>query len=129
MGALMQRADRNTILVSFCSGLLLLLLRGFRVESDEMTSSSHRWHVFLSSTSTDLAAYRAAVAAAVAGNEDFTAVQMEGWGARAAVRPAEQCEDKLRSCELYVAIIGHRYGSLVPPGDVPDGLADRGPLS
>jgi hypothetical protein len=99
------------------------------VDSDELTSAGHRWRVFLSSTSTDLAAYRAAVAAAVAGNGDFTTVQMEGWGARAAVRPAEQCEDKLRSCELYVAIIGHRYGSLVPPDDLPDGLADRGPLS
>ena len=74
-------------------------------------------------------AYRTAVAAEVAAFEDFGAVQMEDWGARAAAKPAEQCEDKLRSCELYVAIIGHRYGSLVPAGDLPDGLPDLGPLS
>jgi hypothetical protein len=106
----------------------------YTVESAALTPSaltpySDRWRVFLSSTSTDLRAYRAAVAAEIAGLEYFGLVQMEDWGARAGCRPAEQCEDKLRSCELYVAIIGHRYGSLVPPGDLPDGLTNLGPLS
>ena len=94
-----------------------------------MTSPDYRWRVFLSSTNTDLSAYRAAVAAEITGLGDFGLVQMEDWGARATARPAEQCEDKLRSCELYVAIIGQRYGSLVPPRDLPDGLTDLGPLS
>jgi len=99
------------------------------VESPAVTPPGDRWRVFLSSTSTDLLAYRAAAAGEISGLEPFGLVQMEDWGARAAARPAEQCEDKLRSCELYVAIIGHRYGSLVPPGDLPDGLTDLGPLS
>jgi hypothetical protein len=94
-----------------------------------VTPPSDRWRVFLSSTSTDLRAYRAAAAGEIARLEHFGLVQMEDWGARVTGRPAEQCEDKLRSCELYVAIIGHRYGSLVPPGDMPDGLTDLGPLS
>jgi Domain of unknown function (DUF4062) len=99
------------------------------VESASVTPPGDRWRVFLSSTSTDLPAYRAAAAGEISGLGHFGLVQMEDWGARAAARPAEQCEDKLRSCELYVAIIGRRYGSLAPPGDLPDGLTDLGPLS
>jgi hypothetical protein len=106
------------------SGIFMGLVR-----SAAITSPGYRWRAFLSSTNTDLPVYRAAVAAEIAELEDFGLVQMEDWGARAVARPAEQCEDKLRSCELYVAIIGHRYGSLVAPGDLPDGLTDLGPLS
>jgi hypothetical protein len=83
------------------------------------------WQVFLSSTSSDLSGYRKAAADEIARLRYFGVEQMEDWGARAA-RAAEQCEDKLRSCDVYLAIIGYRYGSRVPADRVPARLAGHG---
>lgn len=91
-----------------------------------MTSlAESKWRVFLSSTSSDLTAYRAAAAHAISDLSHFALEQMEDWGANAE-HPADLCDGKLRSCQVYVGILGHRYGSLVPPSLVPPGLARFG---
>ena len=32
--------------------------------------------------------------------------------------PADYCQQRVRECEIYVAVIGFQYGSLVPGEDV-----------
>ncbi len=43
----------------------------------------------------------------------MASVDMRYFAARD-VRPAEYCRERLRACEVYVAIVGFRYGSVVP---------------
>jgi uncharacterized protein DUF4062 len=80
------------------------------------------WRVFLSSTATDLTAYRQAATRAINGVEHFELEQMESWGAVSA-SAVSQCDDKLRSCQVYVAILGPRYGTLIPRASMPADLA------
>ena len=77
--------------------------------------------VFISSTSEDLRAYRAAArdAALRAG---FFPVMMEYWTAEAN-DPLDVCLGRVDEAELLVAIVAHRYGW--KPPDQPDGDVPR----
>ena len=33
-------------------------------------------------------------------------------------QPADYCQQRVRDCEIYLAVVGFRYGSLVPGEDV-----------
>src|SRR5262245_54116769 len=66
--------------------------------------------VFLSSTSVDLAAHRAAVVAKLSGMRGYRFVTMDEFGADDAT-PEEHCRARLAECAVYLGIIGHRYGS------------------
>jgi hypothetical protein len=91
-----------------------------------MTST---WRVFLSSTSKDLTAYRDASNQAITSLPHFELEQMENWGA-VTMDAVNQCDDKLRSCDVYVAILGPRYGSMIPADRMPADLAHlRDPIS
>lgn len=71
--------------------------------------------VFLSSTALDLASERNAAADAINKLNGYTCVRMEDFGAISDI-PLDACLAKLRECEIYLALIGHRYGSC-PPGE------------
>jgi hypothetical protein len=71
---------------------------------------------FLSSTGRDLGAFRHAVFEAVNGLDGWKCVRMEDFGARA--RPIAAFDaDAIARCELFLGILGHRYG------EIPDGHA------
>jgi hypothetical protein len=66
--------------------------------------------VFLSSTARDLAAHREAVFKAISGMDGFQCVRMEDFGARDWEADAF-CQDAVRSCNVFVGLAGHLYGS------------------
>ena len=68
------------------------------------------YKVFLSSTSRDLAGYRAAVRQAMAGLDGFEVVGMEDFGARNA-SPKEFCIQRVTESQILVGLLGHYYGS------------------
>ena len=69
--------------------------------------------VFVSSTFTDMQAYRRKIRDALAQLE--TVVRgMEYFGSKPG-SPVEECLEVVRSCRLYVGVFGMRYGS-VPEG-------------
>ena len=73
--------------------------------------------VFVSHTS-DMAAFpggRAFVQAALdaVGRAGMVPVDMRYFAAREG-QPADYCRQRVRGCEIYVAVIGFRYGSMVP---------------
>src|SRR5262245_28912251 len=72
-----------------------------------------RLRVFLSSTSQDLAQYRAKVAEAVE-RLDQQSVRMEVFGARTENATTESLRE-VDECDLFVGIYAHRYG-YIPPG-------------
>src|SRR5579862_1245850 len=72
--------------------------------------------VFLSHTS-DMAQFpedRSFVQAALdaVGRARLAAVDMRYFAARDG-RPADYCQQQVRACDIYVAVVGFRYGSLV----------------
>src|ERR1700691_2439651 len=69
--------------------------------------------VFVSSTFTDMQVYRRKVQDALTQLEVIIR-GMEHFGSRPG-RPVEECLKVVQSCDLYVGVIGMRYGS------VPDG--------
>ena len=71
--------------------------------------------VFLSSTALDLSEEREAAKTAINQLSDHHCVHMEAFSARNDT-PLEICLRELRKCSVYVAVIGHRYGSC-PPGE------------
>ncbi len=77
--------------------------------------------VFISHTS-DMASFPAgrsyvqAVLDAV-GRVGMSAVDMRYFAARDQ-KPADYCRQRVRDCEIYVAVIGFRYGTLVPGEDI-----------
>ena len=71
--------------------------------------------VFLSSTGKDLGPHREAVFNALRRLEGLHTVRMEDFTA-ASVPPRVLCEEKVRSCQLFIGILGHCYGSR-PPDD------------
>ena len=73
--------------------------------------------VFLSHTS-DMARYPeggpfAQAALDAVGRAGLVPVDMRYFAARDG-RPADYCSQRVRECEIYVAVIGFRYGSFVP---------------
>ena len=73
------------------------------------------YRVFLSSTSKDLQTHRQAVHDAIDRLGDFHLVKMEDFTA-AGKSPRQLCDEAVRSCDLYVGLLGHYYGSR-PPGE------------
>jgi hypothetical protein len=67
--------------------------------------------VFLSSMFIDLEEERNAVYERL--RHEFDVVRMEDFGARNKV-PVETCVSEVESSDVYVLILGHRYGSLAP---------------
>jgi len=70
--------------------------------------------VFLSSVARGLESHRQAARDAINGLDGYTCVGMEDFGARPDP-PLEVCLAKLKECDIFVCILGHRYGSC-PPG-------------
>jgi hypothetical protein len=70
--------------------------------------------VFISSTVQDLAKYRKAAYQAIESLDGYHAVCMEDFGARD-WESDEFCREKVATCDLFVGIVGHLYGSC-PPG-------------
>lgn len=70
-------------------------------------------NVFLSSVAKGLEPFRDAAHDAIRKLDGYQCVRMEDFGARAAT-PAEQCVAAIKSSDVFVGIIGQRYGSLVP---------------
>ncbi|MBL8174443.1 MAG: DUF4062 domain-containing protein [Bryobacterales bacterium] len=71
--------------------------------------------VFLSSTFLGLEDVRKAAFEAINALSGYHCVRMEDFGA-SANPPIEVCLAELRTCEIYVGILGHLYGSC-PPGE------------
>ena len=69
--------------------------------------------VFLSSTSRDLAKYRAAVIEAIERLDGYHCVRMENFGARD-WEADSFCRAKVQECDLFVGIVGHLHGSCPP---------------
>jgi Domain of unknown function (DUF4062) len=72
--------------------------------------------VFLSSVSAGLEPYRAAVHDAIHGLDGYHCVWMEDFGARN-FSSEEVCRQKVVECDIFVGIIGQRYGSCPPGSD------------
>jgi tetratricopeptide (TPR) repeat protein len=51
------------------------------------------------------------------GRAGLAAVDMGYFAAREG-QPADYCQQRVRDCDIYVAVVGFRYGSLVPGADV-----------
>lgn len=70
--------------------------------------------IFLSSVAAGVESYRSAVYGAISGLEGFRCIRMEDFGSHNA-QPLEICLQKVSEADIFVGIIGHRYGSC-PPG-------------
>ncbi len=66
--------------------------------------------VFLSSTGADLHAYREVAFVAIQKLDGWKCVRMEDFGARD-WEVDTFCREQVRQCDLFVGIIGHRFGS------------------
>src|ERR1035438_1241634 len=64
---------------------------------------------FLSSTGADLRAYREAAFVAIQKLDGWKCIRMEDFGARG-WDVDSFCRDKAKECDLFVGIIGHRFG-------------------
>ena len=85
--------------------------------------------VFLSSTGADLREYRDAAFLALQKLDDWKCVRMEDFGARA-WDVDTFCRAEVKRCDLFIGIIGHRFGGagrgtagpgVVGPGPKPAG--------
>lgn len=74
---------------------------------------STRKKVFLSSTSIDLEDSRAAVISHLAQLDNYQVIAMENFGARDA-SPLDHCLAMVESCDIFIALVGHRHGSCPP---------------
>lgn len=72
--------------------------------------------VFLSSVAKGLEACRDAAYERVNKLDGYHCVRMEDFGARDAA-PADLCRQKVRECDIFVGIVGPRYGSCPPDMD------------
>ncbi|MGA3025712.1 MAG: DUF4062 domain-containing protein [Bryobacteraceae bacterium] len=70
--------------------------------------------VFLSSTGADLREYREAAFLALQELEDWKCVRMEDFGARA-WDVDSFCRAEVKKCDLFIGIIGHRFGGAPNP--------------
>jgi hypothetical protein len=73
--------------------------------------------VFLGSVALGLEPYRDAAYKAIEGLDGYHCVRMEDFGARAE-RTTEFCIKKVQSCDVYVGIVGQRYGSCPSGSDL-----------
>src|SRR5215472_5375259 len=78
--------------------------------------------LFLSSTGADLDAYREAASRALLKLDGWQCVRMEDFGARAWDVDAF-CRQQVKSCDLFIGIIGHRFGD--GPKDVKESYTQR----
>jgi tetratricopeptide (TPR) repeat protein len=85
--------------------------RGARVQAGPGRGRLPR--VFISSASGELASYRTA-AVEVCRRLGFTPVYMEEFGPQRP-QPEQVCQQKVESCDVFVLLLAHRYGSR-PPG-------------
>jgi subtilase family protein/uncharacterized protein DUF4062 len=74
---------------------------------------------FISSTSQDLAPYRAKVREMIERMRETT-IAMETFGARPN-KPLATCRDEVRKCDALIVIVGHRYGWIPSKKDGGDG--------
>ncbi|MEX2301811.1 MAG: DUF4062 domain-containing protein [Bryobacterales bacterium] len=73
--------------------------------------------VFLSSVAAGLKDYRENVYRAIEGLEGYHCVRMEDFGARDALS-VDLCREKVVTCDMFVGILGHLYGSCPPGSDM-----------
>jgi len=66
--------------------------------------------VFISSTAQDLAEFRAATIKQIEELDNWKCSNMERFGARAGPT-VEVCKKLVQKCDLFLGIVGHRYGS------------------
>ncbi|MEM6621699.1 MAG: tetratricopeptide repeat protein [Pseudomonadota bacterium] len=71
------------------------------------------FRVFLSSTGGDLDTWRDAVAAALWRKDGVEVIRMEDFVATG-LPPIALCLDKVAACQIFVGLIGFRYGSAIP---------------
>jgi hypothetical protein len=76
--------------------------------------------IFLSSTSEDLRAFRAAVTGAVERLKQAS-IRMETWGAKPTA-PLPTCRDEVQRCDAMIVVVGHRYGWIASEADGGDGV-------
>jgi hypothetical protein len=69
--------------------------------------------VFLSSAARGLEEYREAVYHAIERIDGYHCVRMEDFGARE-LESAEFCSKRAAECDIFVGIVGQRYGSSPP---------------
>jgi hypothetical protein len=69
--------------------------------------------VFVSSVAVGLEPYRDAVHEAINCLDGYKSIRMEDFGAKNDA-PLSVCLAKLYECEIFVGIVGHRYGSIAP---------------
>lgn len=72
--------------------------------------------IFISSTHGDMLCERRAVSDEIK-RLGHTPVEMDTFGSRNEV-PIEVCLQHVRECDVFVLLLGHRYGSLIPIEDV-----------
>ena len=73
-------------------------------------SNSHELVAFISSTYKDLAPFRAKVEE-VLSRIEASFRSMRFFGSQEG-EPLEQCLEKVRGCNYYIGIVGHRYGEV-----------------
>jgi hypothetical protein len=86
----------------------------------KMAFSEPPQSVFLSSTGSDLAEVRRSVATLLE-RDGFRVERMERFGASPAT-PLKDCLERVRACDLTVALVAHTYGTAVPIEEGGDGV-------
>ena len=104
-------------------------LTGGKYDAGDLKDLMKTYQVFVSHTS-DMAGFpehRPFVQAVLnaVGRARMAPVDMRYFAARDE-RPADYCRQRVRECEIYIAVVGFRYGSLVPGETISYGCGSTG---